>query len=75
MMGKHSTTVLEGFRSLTPAQMLEIGRYWDGVDRIKDHMRDDDNICGCGESFEDDQGWAEHLADKLFPHKSVVRSG
>jgi hypothetical protein len=75
MMGKHSAVAVEGFRSLTPAQILEIGRYWDAVDRIRDHMRDDDGLCGCGESFDDDQGWAEHLANNLFPHKSVVRSG
>lgn len=57
-------------RALTPPQYIEIHRYWDKVEQILDHFRNADG-CTCGEKYNHDAEWAQHLADVLFPHRGV----
>ena len=60
-------------RALTPPEWMEVHRYWAKVDSIKAHVRVSGG-CRCGIEA-DEQGWAEHLADQLFPHRGAHESG
>lgn len=56
-------------RALTPPEWMEIHRYRSKVSTILDHVRVSTG-CRCGVAA-DEKGWAQHLADQLFPHRGV----